>query len=137
MRTRTTRPPGRECDVTEEWGNFPSPYETWTENDRQAMELSARLPAGQTTEHGISFPIEQWDYVTGVIDTLVREDKRREARARRRLRKLGLFVRKDRVRIWDMDHHGGYMLVNDNNVVVGGERFSLTLDDLETWGEAE
>jgi hypothetical protein len=58
---------------------------------------------------------------------------RREARARRQLARQGLTVRKDRVRTWNLDHHGGYMVVNESNYIVGGQRFDLTLEDLERW----
>lgn len=65
-------------------------------------------------------------------------EKQREDRARRRLRAQGLTVRKDRVRTWNCDHYGGYMVINAyTNYVEGGQRFDLTLEDLEQWAEAE
>ena len=61
----------------------------------------------------------------------------REPRIRRALRKVGWFgyaLRKDRARSWTLDHQGGYMLLNlEYNIVVGGERYDWTLDDVEAW----
>jgi hypothetical protein len=33
----------------------------------------------------------------------------------------------------NIDDYGGYMVLNENNIIVDGERFDLTLDDLEEW----
>jgi hypothetical protein len=61
-------------------------------------------------------------------------EKRREDRARRTADRLGLAVRKDRAQTWSLNRQGGYRLVNpDLNIVVAGEQFDLTLDDLETF----
>jgi hypothetical protein len=64
-------------------------------------------------------------------------DQSREARVRRALRKIGWFgyaLRKDRARSWNLDHQGGYMLVDlEHNFIVGGERYDWTLDDVEAW----
>jgi hypothetical protein len=60
----------------------------------------------------------------------------REAQARRALKRDGLVVRKDRARTWNIDHHGGYMVIDqNNNYVVGGNRYDLTLEDLERWAD--
>ncbi len=40
-----------------------------------------------------------------------RPDHAREARARRALRRQGYVLRKDRARTWNIDHHGGYMII--------------------------
>ena len=66
------------------------------------------------------------------------EDQRREAWARRTLRRKGFVVRKDRVRSigqpLNIDHRGGYMIIDaDTNAIAAGERFDLTLDALVSW----
>jgi hypothetical protein len=56
----------------------------------------------------------------------------REARLRRRARRYGLVLRKDRARSFNADHFGGYMLIDaDRNVIVRGERYELDLADVE------
>lgn len=55
----------------------------------------------------------------------------REARVRRAARKEGERIKKDRARTYSLDHQGGYCIVNDNNWIVAGEKFNLTLDELE------
>jgi hypothetical protein len=60
----------------------------------------------------------------------------REQRARRRLKPFGYFLRKSRFRNPELvAYYGGYRIVSENNVVVAGERFDLTLDDVERWME--
>jgi hypothetical protein len=61
-------------------------------------------------------------------------DPSRESRLRALARRRGLVVRKDRARSSNIDHYGGYMLVDEyTNFIVGGQRFDLTIDDLEDW----
>ena len=62
----------------------------------------------------------------------------REARVRRRAQKEGLLLRKSRARTAHLDDHGEYRLVDANlNAIVAGEKFDMTLDDVENWlGEA-
>ena len=58
----------------------------------------------------------------------------REARVRRALRRRGQYLRKDRARKWagmDIDHQGGYMIVSENNFIVAGARFDLSLEQVE------
>jgi hypothetical protein len=58
-------------------------------------------------------------------------DRRREARLRGRARQLGLKVRRARSRE-GIENRGGFMLViGDREAIVAGERFDLTLDELE------
>jgi hypothetical protein len=33
----------------------------------------------------------------------------------------------------NLDNHGHYMIVNERNFIVAGERFDMTLDDIERW----
>jgi hypothetical protein len=69
-----------------------------------------------------------------------REIKRREDRLRRFARRQGLALRKSRVRRPHLDDHGGYRIIDaDRNYIVAGEKFNLTLDDVddylrESWG---
>jgi hypothetical protein len=58
----------------------------------------------------------------------------REARVRRALAKQSMRVRKSRRRGEPTaGDQGGYMVVDENNYIVNGERFNLTLEDLERW----
>lgn len=60
---------------------------------------------------------------------------RRESHLRRRAgRERGWVLRKDRARSWNVDHQGGYMIVDlYSNSLVAGQRFDLGLDDVEWW----
>jgi hypothetical protein len=61
-------------------------------------------------------------------------DKARENRLRRLAKKQNLYLRKSRVRHTNVDDWGGYMILDPyQNVVVAGERFNLTLDDVENF----
>lgn len=56
----------------------------------------------------------------------------REARVRRAAQKDGQAIQKDRARTYSHDHQGGYMLVDPyNNTITAGQRYDLTLEDLE------
>ena len=63
------------------------------------------------------------------------KEKTRENRARRQLARLGYQLRKDRARNYSVDNQGGYMIVNLNNVLEAGERFDLSLEDVERFIE--
>jgi hypothetical protein len=66
------------------------------------------------------------------MDSIVME-QRREARLRRLARSGGYSLHKSRASI-SVDNLGDFMIVNDDmNAVVAGERFDLTLDDVEEW----
>ena len=63
-------------------------------------------------------------------------DKNREHRARRLARKYGYVLRKSRARKYvpTMNNLGEFMVIEaDRNLVVLGERFNATLDDIETF----
>ncbi len=65
-------------------------------------------------------------------------EKAREDRVRGRLRLQGHVLHKDRARNRSVDRQGGYMIVEaSRNVIIAGERFDLTLDDVEAWAAAE
>lgn len=58
----------------------------------------------------------------------------REARVRRALAREGAHLRKDRARKWagqDMNHQGGYMIVDFGNWIIAGRNFDLTLEQVE------
>ena len=59
-------------------------------------------------------------------------DKVRENRLRRWAKRLGYSVHKDRARSWSIDNLGGYRLVYVyTNTIEAGEKFNLSLDDVE------
>jgi hypothetical protein len=59
-------------------------------------------------------------------------DTSRESSVRRKLRRQGYALRKDRARTWNSNHQGGYMIIwLDGNWVEAGENYTLTLDDAE------
>jgi hypothetical protein len=60
-------------------------------------------------------------------------EKAREARLRRLARRGGYSLRKSRAG-FSGDNFGDFMIVDDDmNAVVAGDRFDLTLDDVEEW----
>lgn len=64
------------------------------------------------------------------------DEKVRENRVRRRLKRLGCRLYKSRVRDPRRLEYGGYLVQNDNNCIVfGGEYhfYSATLQDVEKW----
>lgn len=62
------------------------------------------------------------------------EERSREQRIRRLLKKENLLLRKSRVRNWEVAaHQGGYQIINFNNVIVAGEGYGFSLDDIESW----
>lgn len=58
------------------------------------------------------------------------DDKARESRLRRRAKRLGLTLRKSRARRLTLDDRGLYRVVKEG-WIVAGEKFDLTLDDVE------
>ncbi len=65
-------------------------------------------------------------------------DKTRENKLRLKLHRLGCFLKKDRARSRSVDHHGGYMIVDTKgNFIVAGERYNLTLGDVENWAKGK
>ena len=59
-------------------------------------------------------------------------EKNRERRLRRALEKQGYYLVKSRVRTWHENDFGMYMIADrHNNICVAGERFDLSLDDVE------
>ena len=62
-----------------------------------------------------------------------KKEKAREDRVRSQAKRQGFIVRKDRVRIWNINHHGGFMIVNDRNIIEAGQNFDLTIDEVENF----
>ena len=61
-----------------------------------------------------------------------KETKNREQRIRRALAKDFCKLIKSRARNWSADNQLGYMIVDaNNNTIQYGERFELTLEDVE------
>jgi len=58
-------------------------------------------------------------------------EKDHESRLRKLASQLGYELKKDRPEGRDMNHQGGYMVVNSQNAAEAGENFELTLDDVE------
>ena len=58
-------------------------------------------------------------------------EKSQERRLRQLAKQLGYELEKDRPEGRDMEHQGGYKVVNADGVAQAGEHFELTLDDVE------
>ncbi len=58
-------------------------------------------------------------------------EKVRENRLRRWAKRLGLQFHKSRARHWSIDDHGRYRLARADGVLVAGEKFDLSLEDVE------
>ena len=58
-------------------------------------------------------------------------EKSQEIRLRKLAKELGYELQKDRPEGRDMDHQGGYKVVNVEGIAEAGEHFELTLDDVE------
>lgn len=62
------------------------------------------------------------------------DERARESRLRSLARRQGYALRKDRARSSNIDHHGGWMIVDvDRNWIVAGPRWDLDLDEAEAW----
>jgi hypothetical protein len=63
---------------------------------------------------------------------MITTDKNREDNLRRKLSQRGYTLHKDRAKIRNIDHQGGYMIINlYRQVLVAGQRHDLNLDDVE------
>lgn len=58
-------------------------------------------------------------------------EKSQERRLHKLAKQLGYELQKDRPQGRDMEHQGGYKVVNAQGIAEAGERFELTLDDVE------
>ena len=53
-----------------------------------------------------------------------------DSRARRAAKRIGLEARRSRWRRDSIDNRGGFMLVNQNNCIVAGERFDMSAEEV-------
>jgi len=61
-----------------------------------------------------------------------------DSQARRAAKRIGLRAHKSRWRRDSVDNYGHYMLIDPwLNVVIAGERFNLTADDVVDWCSRE
>lgn len=58
-------------------------------------------------------------------------DKVRENRARRWAKRLGCRLIRSRARLLHINNRGLYQLIDDRNIVIAGESFDCSLDDIE------
>ncbi|OGO04593.1 MAG: hypothetical protein A2Y60_01800 [Chloroflexi bacterium RBG_13_54_9] len=58
-------------------------------------------------------------------------DKVYENYLRRKAKRLGLAIKKSRIRSINLDDFGGYMIIDsDRNYLIAGEKFNLDIDDV-------
>jgi hypothetical protein len=63
-------------------------------------------------------------------------DKVYENKLRRQAKRLGLFLSKSSGRAWSLDNQLGYRLMESSKgLVIAGERFELTIEDVEKYLE--
>ena len=61
-----------------------------------------------------------------------------EAHLRRSLRRQGVALVKSRARNWTLDNQGGYRIIDpDHSWVVAGERFDLSIEDVDAWAAGQ
>ena len=60
-----------------------------------------------------------------------KSEKSQESRLRKLAKELGYELEKDRPEGRDMEHQGGWKVINADGLAVTGENFELTLDDVE------
>jgi hypothetical protein len=66
------------------------------------------------------------------VDT--EQHDRNEDRVRRIAKRQGYALHKDKAGVWSFNHQGGWQIVDaERNWLVVGERFELSLDDVEQW----
>ena len=64
------------------------------------------------------------------------EEKVRENRYRRWAKRLGLFLKKSKGKLWSINNQGGYMIIDiESNIILCGEKFDLSLDNVGDWLE--
>jgi hypothetical protein len=63
-------------------------------------------------------------------DTSTVSEAALDSRARRAARRVGLMAKRTRWRRDSIDNKGGFMLVNQNNCVVAGERFDMSAEEV-------
>lgn len=66
-----------------------------------------------------------------LADLVMLREGRKEAAARRRIARKHLILRKSRIRTPTANNQGGYQILDENNRVVHGEKFDLSLEAVE------
>lgn len=62
------------------------------------------------------------------------QHERNEQRVRRIARRQGYELHRDRAGVWSFNHQGGWRIVDaKRNWLVAGERFDLSLEDVDEW----
>jgi hypothetical protein len=93
-----------------------------TPKERKALDLEAKR-SGQTISHVLMRPWRK---------TEVDMEKNLEGRLRRKAKKHGLSIKRDRAQSISADHLGGYMIIDaSRNLCLAGEKFDIELDQLE------
>jgi sugar diacid utilization regulator len=59
------------------------------------------------------------------------ETKVYENRLRRWAKRLGLDLHKSRARLFNINDQGGYQLIDQQKMIIAGERMELTLEDIK------
>jgi hypothetical protein len=55
----------------------------------------------------------------------------KDTQLRKAAKSRGILLKKSRKGV--IDNRGGYMLVDANNIIIAGERFDLTPEDVRKW----
>jgi hypothetical protein len=63
------------------------------------------------------------------------DDLIRIARLRSLAKRQGFVIKKSRMMTRTLNNQGGYMITDLNNIIQAGEKFDLTLDDVEKFLE--
>jgi hypothetical protein len=64
----------------------------------------------------------------------IRQNEGNEERVRGTAKRQGYALHKDKAGVWSFNHQGGWQIVDaERNWLVVGERFDLSLDDVEQW----
>jgi hypothetical protein len=67
------------------------------------------------------------------MNTVSEIDQAQDAKARRAAKRAHLVARRSRWRCDTVDNRGGFMLIDERNLVVAGERFDLSAEDVITF----
>lgn len=108
----------------------PKQIEAAAEKIVEAAEEHSGILIQDEVENHLTFLISEQD------EDAEEEDRRKEARCRRRLRAQGYLLKRSRSRSPEAPNYGGYMIVDArNNVVAGGGpiAFGMGIDAVEAW----
>jgi hypothetical protein len=65
----------------------------------------------------------------------MQDDKVHQNLLRRWAKRLNLTLKKSRGKRWSVNDQGGYMLIDQNNNILCGEKFDKSIDDIERYLE--